>query len=108
MEDTLIIEDKIEDKIYDENVIMDEEIIKKRKTPLGLTKKEQDKWLYRNDPHYKEIMTKQALTKLVCSCGCIVYASNMSKHKRTKKHSKLLNIIESQIIKDYIITFSYI
>ena len=58
-----------------------------------LTEKEWRKWLRKLDPAY------YAREKIKCECGCMIGRSNISHHKNSKKHSKLLKeITNSNII----------
>jgi hypothetical protein len=43
------------------------------------------KWLRKLDPAY------YAREKIKCECGCMIGRSNISHHKKSKKHIKLMN-----------------
>jgi hypothetical protein len=44
---------------------------------------------YSND--YKQKISEQRKLKIICECGCEVRKSDISKHKKTKKHLDLIN-----------------
>jgi len=45
---------------------------------------------YKSDPDFKKRMQERARESRLCSCGVMVTASNLSKHRNTKKHIRLL------------------
>jgi hypothetical protein len=50
---------------------------------------------YYQDPAYRERHNKYMLTKVPCACGTITARNNMSHHKKTMKHQRLLKIVNS-------------
>ncbi len=50
--------------------------------------KEDSKKYYQDN---KETILKKEKEKIICQCGCEVLKLNISRHKRTAKHAKLLN-----------------
>ena len=49
------------------------------------SKKEWRKWLRKLDPAY------YAREKIKCECGCMIGRSNISHHRKSKKHLELMN-----------------
>lgn len=46
---------------------------------------------YYQDPVFKEKHQKYMLEAIECECGSKVMRSNISKHRKTPKHTKLMN-----------------
>jgi len=46
---------------------------------------------YYANPEFKEKHQKYMLEAIVCECGCKVMRSNISKHRKTPKHTKLMD-----------------
>ena len=46
---------------------------------------------YYEDPLFKEKHQKYMLESIECECGCKVMRSNISKHRKTPKHTKLMD-----------------
>ena len=46
---------------------------------------------YYANPEFKEKHQKYMLESIECECGSKVMRSNISKHKKTPKHTKLMN-----------------
>ena len=41
----------------------------------------------------KEKIKQQKKVKIICECGCLVIKDSIARHKRTKKHLKLMNLL---------------
>jgi hypothetical protein len=52
---------------------------------------------YYADPEFKEKHQKYMLEPIECECGCKVMRSNISKHKKTPKHTKMMDKKEVNI-----------
>ena len=76
------------------------EYLQQNKEQILLKRKE---WAQQNKEHIalykkkfyqqnKEEIEKKKATKIKCECGSIVRKSDLSKHKRTKKHVKFMSI----------------
>jgi len=46
---------------------------------------------YYANPEFKEKHQKYMLEAIVCECGCKVMRSNISKHRKTVKHTKMMD-----------------
>jgi hypothetical protein len=60
---------------------------------------------YYADPEYKKSHLEYVKHKIKCDCGKLVARSNMSKHKKTKKCSKICKDINDNKVKniDYVL-----
>ena len=45
----------------------------------------------------KEKISQKQKEKIKCVCGCLISRRNLSKHKKTKNHIKLLNLLNSSV-----------
>jgi len=45
----------------------------------------------------RETRREKANEKIKCECGCLISRQNISTHKRSKKHIKLLNLLNSSV-----------
>ena len=52
---------------------------------------------YYADPEFKEKHQKYMLEPIECECGCKVMRSNISKHKKTSKHKKMMDKKDTSI-----------
>ena len=54
--------------------------------------KEKSKAYYNKN---KDKILQQAKGKIICQCGCLISRRNLSKHRKTKKHLKSINLLNS-------------
>jgi hypothetical protein len=84
------------DKIKEQNKTYREEnkeLISKKNRKYREENKE--KLIEYNNKHYeenKETINKKRKEKIKCECGCLVTKGNISTHKKSKKHIKLIQI----------------
>lgn len=64
---------------------------------MGSTKKKTFKDYYQ-DPKFRERHKKYMVEKIKCECGCVRTRNNMSRHRKTNKHKKLMKEIKLQRI----------
>lgn len=57
---------------------------------------------YYQDPSYKKKHNDYMMQKIDCECGCKVMRANMTRHKQTEKHNRLVSIDVDEIVKHYL------
>lgn len=55
---------------------------------------------YYSNPEFKEKHQKYMLETIECECGCKVMRSNISKHRKTPKHKKMMDKKELDVSED--------
>lgn len=49
---------------------------------------------YDTDPDFKKKHIKYCVEKLKCECGCMVMRSNLSTHRKSKKHLHIVSMLQ--------------